>query len=155
MKTIRSFAIASLLGLIPLASMAQTTDQAKIEAQLHRYQSALNTSDTAKVMALYDHDAVFMPQNYPTIVGEANVRSAYEAIFKKIKLDVTFTVAEVRVFSRDWAYARTNSAGTQVDLNTGKSSNEANQEVFLLHRADGGDWKFARYIFSTTNRPVE
>ena len=30
---------------------------------------------------------------------------------------------------------------------------EANQEVFLLHRENDGQWRFARYIFSTTNPP--
>jgi hypothetical protein len=35
---------------------------------------------------------------------------------------------------------------------TGKSSPEANQELFLFHRIDD-TWKIARYCFSTTNPP--
>jgi hypothetical protein len=30
---------------------------------------------------------------------------------------------------------------------------EANQELFLFHREADGQWRIARYIFSTTNPP--
>jgi ketosteroid isomerase-like protein len=62
---------------------------------LARYQDALNQSDTDAVMKLYAANGVFMPQNSPSSVGAGEVRGAYDAVFKSIKLTVKFNVAEV------------------------------------------------------------
>ena len=79
---------------------------------LARYQDALNASDTDAVMPLYAEDGVFMPPYSPSAVGATAVRRAYDAVFEAIKLTVTFKVAEIVEMGPDWAFARTNSAGT-------------------------------------------
>jgi len=101
-------------------------------------------------MRLYAPDGVFMPQNSPSSVGAAEVRRAYEAVFKAIKLTVQFNVAEIVEVAPNWVFARTNSAGTAKVLATGVGGPEANQELFLFQKVDG-EWKIARYCFSTTN----
>jgi uncharacterized protein (TIGR02246 family) len=123
-----------------------------VAAALAQYQHALNQSDTGAVMRLYASDGVFMPQNSPSSVGADEVRRAYEAVFKTIKLTVKFKVAEVVEMAPDWAFARTNSAGTVKVHATGAGGPEANQELFLFQKV-GGAWKIARYCFSTTNPP--
>lgn len=117
---------------------------------LAKYQDALNQSDTDAVMKLYARDGVFMPQNSPSSVGEGEVRKAYDAVFKTIKLTVKFNVAEVVEMAPNWVFARTNSAGTVKAHATGAGGPEANQELFLFQKIDGA-WKIARYCFSTTN----
>jgi len=119
---------------------------------LDKYQDALNQSDTDAVMELYAPDGVFMPQNSPSSVGAHEVRKAYDAVFKAIKLTVQFNVAEVVEVAPNWVFARTNSAGTVKVHATGAGGPEANQELFLFQKI-GGDWKIARYCFSTTNPP--
>jgi uncharacterized protein (TIGR02246 family) len=79
---------------------------------LAKYQDALNQSDTDAVMRLYASDGVFMPQNSPSSVGADEVRKAYDAVFKTIKLTVRFKVAEIVEMAPNWVFARTNSAGT-------------------------------------------
>ena len=117
---------------------------------LAKYEDALNQSDTDAVMKLYASDGVFMPQNSPSRVGAGEVRKAYDAVFKTIKLTVTFNVAEVVEMAPNWVFARTNSAGTVKVHATGAGGPEANQELFLFQKIDGA-WKIARYCFSTTN----
>ena len=117
---------------------------------LAKYQDALNQSDTDAVMKLYARDGVFMPQNSPSSVGAGEVRKAYDAVFKAIKLTVKFDVAEVVEMAPNWVFARTNSAGTVKVHATGAGGPEANQELFLFQKIDGA-WKIARYCFSTTN----
>jgi uncharacterized protein (TIGR02246 family) len=117
---------------------------------LAKYQDALNQSDTDGVMKLYAPDGVFMPQNSPSSVGAGEVRRAYDAVFKAIKLTVQFNVAEVVEMAPNWVFARTNSAGTVKVHATGAGGPEANQELFLFQKI-GGAWKIARYCFSTTN----
>jgi uncharacterized protein (TIGR02246 family) len=121
-----------------------------VAAVLAKYQDALNQSDTSTVMRLYARNGVFMPQNSPSRVGAEQVRRAYEAVFKTIKLTVQFNVAEVVEMAPNWVFARTNSAGTVKVLATGAGGPEANQELFLFQKIDGA-WRIARYCFSTTN----
>jgi uncharacterized protein (TIGR02246 family) len=123
-----------------------------IAAVLASYQDALNRSDTEAVMKLYASDGVFMPQHLPSSVGADAVRAAYVGVFNAIKLAVKFKVAEVQQVAAEWAFARTNSAGTVKVHATGQSSAEANQELFVFQKI-GDDWKIARYCFSTTNPP--
>jgi uncharacterized protein (TIGR02246 family) len=123
-----------------------------VAAVLAKYQDALNQSDTDAVMKLYASDGVFMPQNSPSSVGASEVRRAYDAVFKTIKLTVQFNVAEVVEVAPRWVFARTNSAGTVKVHATGAGGPEANQELFLFQKIDGA-WKIARYCFSTTNPP--
>jgi uncharacterized protein (TIGR02246 family) len=126
-----------------------------VAAVLARYQGALNASDADAVMPLYDEECVFMPPYSPSEVGAAAVRHAYDAVFKAIKLTVTFKVAEIVEMGPDWAFARTNSAGTVKVHATGATSAEANQELFIFRKGGDGSWKIARYAFSTTNPPPQ
>jgi uncharacterized protein (TIGR02246 family) len=128
-------------------------DEKAIAAILASYQDALNQSSTDAVMKLYAPEGVFMPQNSPSSVGAQAVRKAYDAVFDAIKLNVKFDIAEIRQLAPDWAFARTNSAG-RVKVNaTGETSAEGNQELFVFQKIEG-DWKIARYCFSTTNPPT-
>ncbi|MBB5326651.1 YybH family protein [Tunturiibacter gelidoferens] len=128
------------------------SDVQAITALLVRYEEALNQSDTEAVMKLYAGDGIFMPQHFPSSGGADAVRRAYEGTFFAIQLTVKFKIEEVHPVSSDWAFARTNSVGTVLVHATGDSSAEANQELFVLQNVEG-EWKIARYCFSTTNPP--
>ncbi|RWA53426.1 DUF4440 domain-containing protein [Cupriavidus sp. UYMSc13B] len=153
----RLLASAALGALLPLtvqaaAPVSAEADKAAIVRQLNRYEQALNSADLEQVMTLYAGDAVFMPQNSPPAVGRDAVRAAYRHVFDTIRLNIRFEVDEIQTLSGDWAYARTRSTGTAKVLgNNQPPGPEANQELFLLHREASGQWRFARYIFSTTN----
>lgn len=147
-------AFSALLPLSALAAKPASNEEAKaaIHQQLNRYEQALNSSDVDRVMTLYADDAVFMPQHSLPAVGRDAVRAAYRHVFDTIKLDIRFVIDEVRPLSRDWAFARTRSNGTVKVLGSDQPAGaEANQELFLLHREADGQWRIARYIFSTTN----
>jgi uncharacterized protein (TIGR02246 family) len=134
---------------------AQTGERTAIMSLLTSYEAALNASNTAAVMPLYADDAVFMPPNSQPAVGAAAVRQAYEGVFKALKLDLKFTVAEVVQVAPEWAFARTHSAGTVTVNAAGAKIAEANQELFILKKAADGAWKIARYSFSTTKPPAQ
>ena len=129
-------------------------EKAAVMSLLSSYEAALNASNTAAVMPLYAEDGVFMPLYNQSAVGAAAVRQAYDAVFKAIKLNLKFTVAEVVQVAPNWAFARTNSAGTVTVNATGAKSAEANQELFIFKKGTDGAWKIARYSFSTTNPPL-
>ena len=152
---VKSAAVAaSVIALSAGVTSAQAdTTVDKIGAVLQTYEKALNGSDTNTVMTLYAPDGVFMPQHSPSSVGSEAIRAAYEGVFRAIKLEVEFEVKEIVQVAPDWAFVRTNSAGFQTVNATGARGPEANQELFIFHKDVGGNWKIARYCFSTTNPP--
>jgi uncharacterized protein (TIGR02246 family) len=129
--------------------MSATTEG--VTALLAQYNDALNSSSTDAVMPLYAEDGVFMPPYSPSAIGSEAIRKAYDAVFKAIRLTVKFTIAEIVELAPEWAFARTNSAGTTLDHATETRSAEANQELFIFRKDSDGSWKIARYSFSSTN----
>jgi uncharacterized protein (TIGR02246 family) len=132
-------------------SGSTSADEAAIRAVLSSYEAALNGSSTEAVMPVYAEDGVFMAPNNQSAVGIAAVRRAYDAVFEAITLKVKFAIAELVIMSPQWAFARTNSAGTQKINANGATSVEANQELFIFKKGNDGQWRIARYGFSTTN----
>lgn len=130
--------------------MVSNDQEQAIRSMLQQYEQALNDADVKAVMALYAEDGVFMPQNFPSSVGTSEVRKAYDGVFAAIRLTVKFAIQEVQQVAPEWAFARTNSAGTVLIHATGEISAEANQELFVLQLTQGA-WKIARYCFATTN----
>jgi uncharacterized protein (TIGR02246 family) len=128
-------------------------DEAAIRGVMASYNDALNGGKTAAVMPLYADDGVFMPPYSQSAVGKAAVEKAYDAVFEELKFHVRFTIAELNVIAPSWAYVRTNSAGTTGHHSTGRTTAEANQELFIFRRGDDGKWRIARYSFSPTNPP--
>ncbi len=129
-------------------------DEQAIAEVLKQYEAALNASSTNAVLPLYAPEGVFMPQGSPSAAGTVALRIAYNAVFAAITLKITFTIVEIQQVAQDWAFARTNSAGVNTIHATGNSGPEANQELFVFQRI-AGEWKIARYCFSTTNPPKD
>lgn len=151
--TIAMIGGAFLVAASGVAAAEDHRDLTAIEDLLSRYEVALNASDTDKVLTLYTDDGVFMAQNSPPNVGAVAVRGAYDAVFAAIDLNIEFQIDEIVQLSPQWAFARTRSEGLVTINATGDNSPEANQELFIFTKTDGGAWKIARYIFSTTNPP--
>ncbi len=150
-RLIKTIAAAALiLGSLSGAHAAES-DQENIHAVLKAYEQVLNASDVEGVLKLYTKDGVFMAQHNPSAVGIQQVEAAYTGAFQAIDLNVEFDIVEVEVIADDWAFARTNSSGTTTINATGDKIPEGNQELFVLRKIDG-DWKIARYAFSTTNQ---
>jgi len=141
--------VALLLGV---SSGAHAADSDDIEALLKGYESVLNASDVDGILELYTEDGVFMAPNNPSAVGIQQVEAAYTGVFQAIDLNVVFDIVEIEVISENWAFARSNSSGTITINATGDNVAEGNQELFVLQKIDG-DWKIARYGFSSTNPP--
>lgn len=125
-------------------------DEKAVADVLNTYQNALVRSDLQGCVSLYTPDGVFMPQDSPSSVGIDAVRNAYAAVFRAIELSVVFEIEEVRQLAPDWVMARTNSSGIVKVHATAEKAAEGNQELFLFQKL-GGEWKIARYCFSSTN----
>ena len=119
-----------------------------IESILNAYEAALNGNDTGAILNLYGSDPVFMPQHSQALIGREAVRAGYDQVFATIKLNIRFDIHEIQE-ARDWAWARTSSAGRTQILAAGVEVSEGNNELFVF-RKENGLWKIHRYLFSTT-----
>jgi uncharacterized protein (TIGR02246 family) len=155
-------AVSAHSGLAPAQTIETTVssnaatvgDEAAIRRVLASYSDALNGGKTAAVLPLYAEDGVFMPPYSQSAVGKEAVEKAYDAVFGELKFHVKFTIAELVMMGPSWAYVRTNSAGTTEHHSTGKTTAEANQELFIFKKGEDGRWRIARYSFSPTNPPA-
>ena len=129
-------------------------EESAIRAVMASYNDALNMGSTDAALMLYADDGVFMAPYSQSAVGEEAVRKAYDAVFRELKFDVEFSIAELVMMAPNWAYVRTNSAGTTGHASTGKTTAEANQELFIFRKDGDGKWRIARYSFSPTNPPT-
>jgi uncharacterized protein (TIGR02246 family) len=132
---------------------ATSSEERAIRAVMASYNDALNNGSTDAALALYAEDGVFMPPYSQSAVGKEAVRKAYDKVFQELKFDVRFTIAELVGMAPDWAFVRTNSAGTTGHASTGRTTAEANQELFIFRKDGDGKWRIARYSFSPTNPP--
>ena len=157
MKTLTKPLLTAAAALALSAGVAAAdhhADRTKIETVLSTYEKALNASDADTVMTLYADDGVFMPQHSAPSVGKSAVRAAYDGVFEAITLQVEFTVDEILQISPKWAFVRTRSEGSMTVKATGINGRpKANQELFVFQKQEDGNWKIARYIFSTTKPP--
>jgi uncharacterized protein (TIGR02246 family) len=136
-----------------MADATIAKDEAAIREVMAAYNAALNGGKTSAVLPLYTDDGVFMPPYSQSAVGIDAVRKAYDAVFDELKFHVEFNIAELVVLAATWAYVRTNSAGTTDHHSSGKTTAEANQELFIFKKGADGEWRIARYSFSPTNPP--
>jgi uncharacterized protein (TIGR02246 family) len=151
------FALAQAVGMMLFASGSAVADPAEAEktaltSVMSRYEAALNASDTEGALELYADDGVFMPPYSQSAIGKTAVRESYKHVFATITLHVKFTIREIVLMSTEWAFVRTNSAGTNKINATGAMSAEGNQELFIFRKISGV-WKIERYSFSSTNPP--
>jgi uncharacterized protein (TIGR02246 family) len=149
----KSWRVAMVEGRPAQSGSPQAAEEAAIRNVMASYNRALNSGSTDDALALYAEDGVFMPPHRQSEVGREEVRRAYDAVFAELKFDVKFTIAELVVMVPNWAYVRTNSAGVTGHASTGKTTVEANQELFIFKRGEDGKWRIARYSFSPTNPP--
>jgi uncharacterized protein (TIGR02246 family) len=136
----------------PAASVAAVpaADKAAITGVLSAYEAALNASDIEAIRRLYTEDVVLMRPFRQSVVGKAALGQSNAAGPGVSKLNIKFKIAEIVEMAPDWAFARTNSAGTITVTATGATSPEANQELFIFRKDADGAWKIARYSFSPT-----
>ena len=155
MKTYLTVATACLAAHFLIApAHAQQPQRAQIEQLLNKYEQALNSGDVNAAVQLYTDDGVLMAPENPPAIGTKVLHQAYAGIFEAIALKLKFQIAETQQLSPEWALLRTTSTGVVKILANGAEVPGSNQELFLLRKADG-QWKIARYSFSSTVRPAK
>jgi uncharacterized protein (TIGR02246 family) len=147
--------LASVGSMIPAPGKATASpdDEAAIKSVISKYQDALNASSTDQAVLLYVDDGVFMRPEIQSAVGKTQLHEAYDKGFKAITPHIKFTIHEIILMSPEWAFVRTDSAGTNKINTTGAISAEATKDLFIFRKDADGAWKIARYSFSSRDPP--
>ncbi|HSI51668.1 MAG TPA: nuclear transport factor 2 family protein [Ideonella sp.] len=125
-------------------------EKTAIEATIFAYFEALNHGDVNAAMGLYTDDPVQLPFMQPTVVGTEAVRKGYQDLFGLVCFQMRTKIAETVQMSPQWAFVRTESAGSLTPVKTGQASPATFHEVFLLRKTSDAEWRIARYSFSPT-----
>lgn len=120
----------------------------EITTLLHTYGSVLASRSLPDLLSMYTSDGVLMAPGFQPSVGTEALKASYERIFSTIKLDIEFTIDEIVVTGGEWAFARTTAEGRKYWLQKGTDEFHQNQEIFVCRKVEG-EWKIARYIFSS------
>ena len=92
-----------------------------------------------------------MPSGKPTSRGQAQVRTAYQHVFKDIDLDVSFNIKEIE-WHGDMAFVRTVSDGKIKIIKSNTTVDNHTRELFVMKRIDS-NWKIYRYMFNKMTTP--
>ena len=114
---------------------------------VHRYETMLNTGDTAGIMAMFAPDSVAEWNNRPTFATAQERKAAYDALFKDAKFSTVFGYASVEADGETGVVRTFHHKGAAV-VEGGKEVVDLNREVFVL-RKFGSEWKIVLYIFNT------
>lgn len=144
-REIQEFVPKSVSSSSPLMN-AVSSDKEQITTLLHAYGKVLATHSVEDLLDVYTTDGVIMAPGFQPAAGSEALKSSYQRIFSTIKLEIV-------VMNDEWAFARTTAEGTKHWLKLGTQEYHHNQEIFIC-RKEGGEWKIARYIFSSV-KPVQ
>ena len=132
---------------VPSGDAKVAADQKAAYDVVHRYETLLNTGDTAAILKLYAPESVAEWNERPTAATDAERKEIYEALFKVAKFSTVFGYASVDAYG-DIAVIRTFHHKGAIVLEGGKEVVDLNREVFILRRIDG-EYRITLYIFNT------
>jgi uncharacterized protein (TIGR02246 family) len=132
---------------LPLSLGAQSKkDMKAIKAVVKQYQDALNNNSLDGVMAVFDVDAVVLPDDGPAAAGHAAIRENYKPITDaSMTVQITLEIQEL-IETDDVAYVWSLNYGTIKYKSESESAIDSKSLMVLRKTMDG--WKVHRYMFN-------
>lgn len=128
-------------------SVGEVDDETRLGVQstINDYAARRKAGDVDGLVELFTPEGSVMPPGGPTSTGAEALRSAYEPFRTALGLECTYEFDEI-LSDGNLASARTRSAGTVLNRDTGEKSPASWRELFVLRRVDGR-WRIAQYMF--------
>ena len=125
------------------------TPRPEIVRVANAYVKAMQTSDAAMVAALYQEDAVEMPNCRPLVKGRAEIEQYFRGLMKQVKI-TNFVLRHTKsTISGDTAY----DVGTYTQrLSTRDGMVDGTGKYIVILKRTSGDWKIA-YAIHNSDRP--
>ena len=145
------FALRALFGPAFPAIEAPNppTPQPEIVRVANAYVTAMLASDAAMAAALYQEDAVEMPNCRPLVKGRPAIEQYFRGLMKEVKFTTFVLTHTESTISGDTAY----DVGTYTQrLSTRDGMVDDTGKYIVMLKRTGGDWKIA-YAIHNSDRP--
>ena len=125
------------------------TPQPEIVRVVNAYVKAMLASDAAMVAALYQEDAIEMPNCRPLVKGRAEIEQYFRGLMKEVKITTFVLTHAESTISGDTAY----DVGVYTQrLSTPDGMVDDTGKYIVMLKRTGGDWKIA-YAIHNSDRP--
>ena len=118
----------------------------EIKNLIQTYQCCLNEANLELVRAVYNENAVFIGQGYPTANGIDEIVDTYAGFLSELDFDIQFDILEIALTS-EFGFVRTRSYGTIVPKGQAPEEGVGSREIFIVKKING-NWKIYIYIFN-------
>jgi uncharacterized protein (TIGR02246 family) len=108
--------------------------------------AADNERDTARVLAFYAEDAIWLPPNESPVTDRTVIRQRYEGLFQDYDPAIDGRIDEICVDGAT-AVVRGHNGGWLVSRVGGGSRELDDVYLMVLRREAGGDWKISRLMW--------
>lgn len=122
------------------------SEKSEVEKLVKDYFSALNASDTSKVVSFFTSDGVLLAPGAPTATGTEQVKGTFQYVFDNFKYNLDVTIGEI-VVDKDYAFVASTSQGSFVIKSSNQTVEDDYRETFVLKKVNG-QWKIARYMYN-------
>lgn len=96
--------------------------------------------------ALFSENAILMPPNVATKVGNKAIKKEYAELFEAVYVDITFYIDEIIIVD-DRVIVRSTSSGITKLVDSMESSPEVNRELFVLQKIKD-KWLITHYMYN-------
>ncbi|MBK8256619.1 MAG: hypothetical protein IPK82_28605 [Polyangiaceae bacterium] len=118
------------------------------------YEDAINSNDTDRVMACYDHGAAQMPPDAPQTVGWKQLRKAVADYFAAYKTHWK-KVVQANWVSGEWGFDQGHDTAVDIPYDGGPTIHYDCKGILIYRRQANGEWKVFRDIWNNNKPPHE
>ena len=118
------------------------------------YETAINSNNTDRVMAMYDKDAMVMQPDGLAVSGGSNIRKWVAAYFKSYHTTWT-KVVEMNFVCGDYGFDQGHDTAVDVPREGGKPVFSDCKGILIYKRQANGEWRIFRDIWNNNLELVE
>ena len=109
-----------------------------------------NRSDIKTVLDCYADSITFYPVGRESISGIEAIRSSYQELFNKSKLNISTTILDIKVFESD-AYVKGVNTGSKINRSDSSVAPLHDNYIVLLTKNASGEWKISKLLWGFKN----
>lgn len=132
------------------------SDEADITAINELYNQATlacSTGDAEMYLTIFTEDAVYMPQDFPPIVGKEELRPLYQDFFGAFDVELPYTIDKIEV-TGDKAFVSSSFQYSTTAKEGGETITRPGKQLDILKKHVDGSWKIYIQSWSYNAPPV-
>jgi uncharacterized protein (TIGR02246 family) len=123
-------------------------DRRLIERTTAELLAAVNTSDVARVLAVWADDGVLMPPHHPAVRGRSALDQYFRDLFCRRRVNFAFTSSEIQL-AGDAAFERVTYVASTWPATGGSAIEDVGKGLHVYRREADGSWKLAQDIWNS------